>query len=376
MRIDQSLWRHGKWSRDCVNPACQLALIFSTPALLAQDSLWAELRARHPNAQLVACSTAGEILDTHVFDDSLVCTAIEFERSNIAIATAQLDESSDCAKLGALLTSRLPRAGLAHVFVLSDGLKVNGSALVAGIVKSLPAEVGVTGGLAGDGARFEQTAVCVNGPWPREQVAAIGFYGSGLRIGYGSLGGWDTFGVERRITRAESNVLFELDGEPALDLYKRYLGEHASSLPASGLLFPLSIRSGSEDMTPVVRTILSVDERARTMTFAGDVPVGYRARLMRANFERLLDGASGAARATQDRLGQGSPELAILISCVGRKLVLRQRIEEEVEAVRDVLGATTWLSGFYSYGEISPFTTSARCELHNQTMTITTLSES
>jgi hypothetical protein len=182
--------------------------------------------------------------------------------------------------------------------------------------------------------------------------------------------------VERRITRAESNVLFELDGEPALDLYKRYLGEHASSLPASGLLFPLSIRTGSEDMTPVVRTILSVDERARTMTFAGDVPVGYRARLMRANFERLLDGASGAARATQDRLGQGSPELAILISCVGRKLVLRQRIEEEVEAVRDVLGPTTWLSGFYSYGEISPFTPSARCELHNQTMTITTLSES
>jgi len=326
--------------------------------------------------RLVACSTAGEILDTHVFDDSLVCTAIEFERSSIAVATAQLDESSDCAMLGALLTSRLPRAGLAHVFVLSDGIKVNGSALVAGIVKSLPADVGVTGGLAGDGARFEQTAVCVDGPRPRQQIAAIGFYGSGLRIGYGSLGGWDSFGVERRITRAAGNVLYELDGEPALDLYKRYLGEHARSLPASGLLFPLSIRSGSADMTPVVRTILSIDERARTMTFAGDVPVDYRARLMRANFERLLDGASGAALATQDRLGQHSPELAILISCVGRKLVLRQRIEEEVEAVRDVLGPITCLSGFYSYGEISPFTPSARCELHNQTMTITTLSES
>lgn len=376
MRIDQSIWRHGKWSREVVNPASQLVLIFSTSALLTQDSLWLELRARYPNAHLVACSTAGEILDTHVFDDTLVCTAIELERSSVAVATAQLGESGDCAMLGAALTSRLPRAGLAHVFVLSDGLKVNGSALVAGIVNSLPADVGVTGGLAGDGARFEQTAVCVDGPRPCEQIAAIGFYGSGLRIGYGSLGGWDSFGVERRITRAASNVLYELDGEPALDLYKRYLGEHASALPASGLLFPLSIRSGSEDMTPVVRTILCVDERARTMTFAGDVPVGYRARLMRANFDRLLDGASGAARATQDRLGQHSPELAILISCVGRKLVLRQRIEEEVEAVRDVLGPTTCLSGFYSYGEISPFTPSARCELHNQTMTITTLSES
>lgn len=167
----------------------------------------------------------GEILDTHVFDDSLVCSAIEFERSSIAIATAQLDESSDCAMLGALLTSRLPRAGLAHVFVLSDGLKVNGSALVAGIVESLPAEVSVTGGLAGDGARFEQTAVCVNGRGHASKsplsVSTAPDCGSGTaRSAVGT-----PFGVERRITRAESNVLFELDGEPALDLYKCHIGE-------------------------------------------------------------------------------------------------------------------------------------------------------
>jgi len=106
MRIDQSMWRHGKWSRESVNPASQLVLIFSTTALLSQESLWAKLRTRHPNAHLVAaCSTAGEILDAHVFDDTVVCTSIEFERSNVAIATAQLDEGGDCAALGALLIS-------------------------------------------------------------------------------------------------------------------------------------------------------------------------------------------------------------------------------------------------------------------------------
>lgn len=187
-------------------------------------------------------------------------------------------------------------------------------------------------------------------------------------------GGWDPFGPERIITRSQGNVLYELDGQSALGLYKKYLGEHARELPASGLLFPLSLRTQA-GATPVVRTILSVDEATQSLTFAGDVPVGAYARLMKANFDRLIDGATGAATAGGRALGGTATELAILISCVGRKLVLKQRIEEEVEGVRDVLGAGAVLTGFYSYGEISPFTPGAKCELHNQTMTITTLAE-
>ena len=353
----------------------QLALVFSTTAMLREECTWEELRATFPHARIVACSTAGEIAGTTVYDDSIVCTGIRFEHSRVEVATVHLDEAPDSQALGALLGSRLPRTDLAHVFVLSEGLNVNGSSLVAGLVAQLPASVAVTGGLSADGSNFQCTAVCVDGPHPSRQVVAIGFYGSRLQIGYGCLGGWDSFGPERRITRAEGNVLYELDGEPALDLYKRYLGEHAANLPASGLLFPLTVRRGYDDEMPVVRTILSVDENTRSLTFAGDVPHGYRARLMRANFERLVDGASEAAKVTQQWISASTPELAILVSCVGRKLVLKQRIEEEVEAVRDVLGNDTVLTGFYSYGEISPFTPSARCELHNQTMTITTLSE-
>jgi hypothetical protein len=202
----------------------------------------------------------------------------------------------------------------------------------------------------------------------------VGLYGSRLKVGFGSLGGWDSFGPDRLITKSKANVLYELDGQSALGLYKQYLGEHAKGLPATGLLFPLSIRTQSGE-TAVVRTILSVDEAEQSMTFAGEIPEGAYARLMKANFDRLIDGATGAARTSEQALGPGSAELALLISCVGRKLVLKQRVEEEVEAVRDVLGEGTTLAGFYSYGEISPFAPGARCELHNQTMTITALSE-
>jgi hypothetical protein len=252
---------------------------------------------------------------------------------------------------------------------------VNGSALVEGLSSHLPEEVTVTGGLSGDGGRFKETLVLWDGVAESNTIAVLGLYGERLRVGYGSLGGWDPFGPERLITGSKGNVLYELDGKSALELYKRYLGEHAKGLPATGLLFPLSLRT-REGKTGVVRTILSVNEEEQSMTFAGDIPEGSYARLMKANFNRLIDGAVGAAKTSCDIIGRSSADLAILISCVGRKMVLKQRIEEEVEGVRDVLGDRTVLTGFYSYGEIAPFTPGGKCELHNQTMTITTLLES
>ena len=378
MQITQELWTANQSPQviaergSCVAP--QLVLAFAAPAQLREPKIWMRLRVRWPKAVLVGASTAGEICGTRVLDDTLVATALQFENSQMRCKKVSLADTTGSVQVGQRLAEQLLAQDLIHVFVLSDGLKVNGSELVAGLTERLPPNVSVTGGLCGDGARFERTHVCVDNFSATECVVGIGLYGSSLRIGYGSLGGWDPFGPERRVTRSEGNVLYELDGSPALDLYEKYLGEHAAGLPASGLLFPLSVRKQLEDQG-VVRTILAVNREARSLTFAGDLPIGYYARLMRANFDRLLDGAAGAARICYEALGGRAPDLAILISCVGRKLVLKQRIEEEVEGVQRVLGTQTVLTGFYSYGEISPFTPAAHCELHNQTMTITTISE-
>jgi len=150
------------------------------------------------------------------------------------------------------------------------------------------------------------------------------------------VGGWDSFGPERLITKSKANVLYELDSQPALEIYKKYLGDYAKDLPGSGLLFPLSIRMKDTD-DAIVRTILNVNEEDKSVTFAGNMPEGSYARLMKANFDRLIDGASNAAQNSMKKESQ-KPELAILISCVGRKLVLNQRIEEEVEVIRAIYG--------------------------------------
>lgn len=348
--------------------APDLVLVFGGRAELERPDLMPALTALAPRERIHGCSTGGEIEGAHVLDNSVVANFLWFDGSRVSFAFCELEPDES---LGRKLASKLDHAELVHVLVLSDGLKVNGSALVRGLRDGLPANVSVSGGLSGDGPAMKDTIVCHGGEVRRNGVGVIGFYGK-VKVGTGSVGGWDSFGPSRRITRSEGNVLFELDGEPALALYKRYLGEHAAGLPSSALLFPLLV-TPREGEAPVVRTVLTVDESQGSMTFAGDVPTGSIAQLMRANFERIVEAGENAA--ANARLAASTPEFALLISCVGRKWILKQRVEDEVDAVRNILGEQAVTSGFYSYGELAPCVSGAPCQLHNQTMTVTTFSE-
>ncbi|MFB9887773.1 FIST signal transduction protein [Balneatrix alpica] len=353
--------------------AAQLVLVFMDSHWLAH---WAEcyqrLHQRYPQAEIVGCSSAGEIYADQVSCGDLVAIVIHFQHTPLRVALARLQGRSSDA-LGAELGQSLLAEDLRHVLVFSEGLHINGSLLAQSLRQQLGQQCAVTGGLAGDGERFAHTWVCLNEHCYQDAVVAVGLYGQALHVGMGSQGGWDSFGPDRLITKAQGAELFELDGQSALALYKTYLGEHASGLPATGLLFPLSVKAGQGE-AELVRTILAVNEEHGSIIFAGEMPEGCYARLMKANFECLVDGAQGAANLSLAAM-QSQPGLALLISCVGRRLVLGHRIEEEVEAVRDVLGPATLTAGFYSYGEIAPQHPQWGCELHNQTMTITLLQE-
>jgi hypothetical protein len=377
MNVWQSQWTAAgglQPERGGVEASAQLAFLFGSRAALQDGASIAAIRSRFPAARFLGCSTAGEILDTRIYDDTVSVTAVQFDTTRVAAASVPIASAAESYAAGATLARAFPPDGLVHLFVLSDGLNVNGSELVKGLSENLPAGTTLSGGLSGDGEAFGETMVVFDDAICSKTVAAVGFYGDRLEVGCASLGGWDSFGPERLVTKSEGNVLYELDGVSALELYKRYLGDYAQWLPGSGLLFPLSVRN-PEDDSSVVRTILAVDEEGQSLTFAGDVPVGWYARLMKANFDRLIDGAVGAARNSVARVSEGHADLAILISCVGRRMVLRQRTEEELEGVRDVVGPSPFLTGFYSYGEISPLTPDAKCVLHNQTMTITSFKE-
>ncbi len=351
-----------------------LVMAFAAAEYARHPELFQQLKDAYPQAKLIGCSTAGEIHGPYVSDGTISVSVMQFEHSRVVSAAAPLQDPTQSFAVGRELARQLLAPELRALFVLADGLVTNSSELVQGINDIVGPDVIVTGGLAADGDRFQSTWVLHDQAPQSRQVILVGLYGDRLRVTHGLGGGWDSFGPERRITRSEGRILYEVDGRPALALYKEYLGERASGLPAAGLLFPLSIRRDTNDTQRVVRTIRGIDEVHQALIFAGDVPQGYLAQLMRANIDRLIDGASDATSQAAHGGLTSDTTLSIAISCIGRRLVLGERSEEETGLALDNLSSGTQQTGFYSYGEISPHE-QGTSKLHNQTMTITTFSE-
>ncbi|MFD2587662.1 FIST signal transduction protein [Croceitalea marina] len=351
-----------------------LLLVFGNRYMLEEDDIYKEIKKIVPSGHIVFGSTSGEILEDAVYNDSVVVTAIEFERSSFIIKCSNVyDYNNNDALLGEKLMEEFPTKDLKHVFVVSEGSIVNGSALINGFERKKGASAGLSGGLCGDDARFERTLASYNENPKEGEIIAIGFYGEALEITSANYGGWTPFGPERIITKSNNNVLYELDGKPALDLYKNYLGEKAKDLPESALLYPLSVKT-KVDEEPIVRTILNINHHDNSMVLAGDVPEGSKVQLMMSSVDDIANGANKAAKLAMENR-KTKPELSLLVSCIGRKLVMDQRTEEEIEEVKSVVGKDSFICGFYSYGEMAPFSENKTCRLHNQTMTLTLFSE-
>ncbi len=363
-------WKYLSENSTLNNP---LVLVLGNRYLIEKEGIYDEVRTLFPSGHLVFGSSCGEIIAGAVNDEHITITAIEFEKASFEIQTYNIkDAQGDSEKAGAAVVQKLNPEGLKHIFTLSEGSFVNGSALTKGMQESLP-KVLITGGLCGDDARFEKTVASYNEAPKEGEIIAIGFYGETFEASFSIYGGWTPFGPERLITKSDGNILYEIDGKPALDLYKTYLGDKAKELPGSALIYPLNVKSQQNDQS-FVRTILTIDEEKNAMILAGDVPEQSKVQLMMTNMDSIAAASETAAkRALEGR--NKPPQLALLISCIGRKLVLDQRIEEEVEEVMSVIGEDIVISGMYSYGEIAPFYGERSCKLHNQTMTITLISE-
>ena len=353
-----------------------LVLVFGNRLMLDNDSIYQEIKGIFKDGHIVFGSSSGDISSSTVNEDTITITAIEFERSSFAIKTTNVLESKNklnSHSIGKELISQFDENNLKYVFVISEGSFINGSQLTLGMNSATENNLLITGALCGDDARFEKTISSYNEKPKPGEIVAIGLYGETLEVSFSINGGWTPFGPERIVTKSEGNTLYELDGLPALDLYKKYLGEKSKDLPGAALLYPLNVKSSKEEHS-IVRTILNIDEEANSMILAGDIFENSKVQLMMTNLDNIVNAAEKAAINAAE-LRKTEPELAILVSCIGRKLVLDQRVEEEVEEVIEVVGAKTTVTGLYSYGEIAPFIGESNCQLHNQTMTVTLISE-
>ena len=344
MLIENLRLQNGNWKVDGDNLSAydvNLVSVFGDTKEFANDVHFDFLKNKYPNAHIIGCSSAGNVLGSEISDSTMIATAVCFEKSNIVVEKVEFENGDNILQIAKELGEKFDTNGLKHIFLLADGLNLNGSELIRGF--NLSVNVPVTGGLAGDNDRFETTFVMADDYAKQRVIVAIGFYGDSLQIGNGYYGGWSEFGTFRTITKSKENVLYELDGKPALDLYKEYLGAYADDLPNSGLRFPLSIKGEENSDTEVIRTLLAVDEVEKSITFAGDVPEGFTARLMKPNIDLLIDGAGQAAQiAKKESKNRG---LGLVVSCVGRRIVMSQLVDEELEAVAEELGENVQLTG-------------------------------
>lgn len=350
-----------------------LAILFASNETINADLLQ-RFKTKFPNTEIIGCSTSGEIGES-VEDNSISVIAMKFDSTSIRCATVEITDMSASRGAGAELANALTGEGLKGVFVLSPGLNVNGSKFTLGLKDVFKSDVSISGGLAGDGLNFANTKTIYNNKIYNNCAVGVGFYGDNVDIRSDARGGWKPFGPLRRVTKVEDNILYELDGSSALALYKEYLGDKASDLPSSGLLYPFAIMDDNEaqDSVGLIRTILDIDEEKGSLVLAGDMEVGQQVCLMNASTDQLVEGAELAAENLGDVRADGGA--LICVSCVGRKILMGDDTEEELDSIRDIVGEHLPIAGFYSYGEICHYERTSQAELHNQTMTITYITE-
>jgi len=361
MQVETYLYQDKQWNKPfdtTLDSKNTLILIFAS---LEEEKVEEELlniTKLFPSSITSGASTSGEIFGDKVYDDTIVVSIAKFHSTVLKKHTCKPISNETSYDDGAGIAKELFHDNLKAIFVLSDGLKTNGSQLTKGIASIVHSDVVASGGLLQEGV-----------------VCAVGFYGDNIHIQTASKGGWDSLGLTRVATKSKDNIIYEFDGKPALQIYKRYLGDKVKGLPASALFFPLKLQDESTLEETVIRTILGADEQKNSLVFAGDISQGSHVTFMKANLNNLIDGAAGSAEKLDFSEYRGKELLCIAVSCVGRKLVLKRRIYEEIEAIKEVLPKEAHVVGFYSYGQISPLA-SGVCDLHNQTMTLTAIWES
>jgi len=382
LKIDSLFWsRETGWQFRKENienrENVDIVFLFGVAKEIRENLYFDGIRELYPNAILVGGSSAGTIYRDEIFDSGVVASALQLEKSRVKLAVATLEDISKSFEIGKNIVQQLMDEDLKHIVVLSDTININGSEFVKGLNSETDSKIPISGGILAEETRnFSHAYVIADRPAKKLLAIGIGFYGD-IDTFYGSDSGWDDFGIERVITKSSGNIVYEIDGKPALDLYKKYLGDFQKDLPVGGLRFPLNVWEDGdiENSKPVIRTLMAINEEEKSLTFVGDVPEGAMARLMKTNIDGLIDGSENAIKMTGFQ-PSNIPSYCLAVSCIGRRLVLNQLTEEELSVLLEHVGDEVEITGFYSYGEIAPFSKELKnCRFHNQTMTLTLIQE-
>lgn len=334
-----------------------------------------------PETIIIGCTTDGEISNQGLTVDSVVLLGLISDQLEFTTAIVR-DLGKNSFEAGKKLAEQFNGEPTEYIQIFSDGLTGNGSEIIKGIQSVLGINVKIAGGTAGDGSLFQKTYQYFNDEILTDALIGVAFVGE-FKFGTGVQSGWTTIGMAKQVTKAEKNVLYELDGKPALEVYEKFLGQNASLLPAVGVEYPLGLLGPSGDVDEddyyLCRATMGVDRVKGTVTFAGDIPEGAFVKMTMGSESDILQAVQKAASQALERLKNGNasvkPAAVFFYSCMARKIVLGSRTNEEISAIKKIVGDDVPIIGFYSYGEYAPAGKEMNSHLHNETATLTLISE-
>lgn len=346
-----------------------------------QQKLLDGIAAAAPGVPVVGCTTDGEISSQGLSINSVVVMALASD--TIRLQSTYVERlSNDSYDAGFQIGKSFQGSGIPYIQVFSDGLCGNADKIIQGIKAHMGEDIKIAGGTAGDGGDFKRTYQYFGNRVLTDSIVAVAFQGQ-FGLGTGTACGWFPVGIAKKVTRSVGNVVYELDGQPALQAYERFLGKHAERLPAVGVEYPLGLLNNDSETEEegyfLCRATMGVDRQAGAIIFAGDVPEGSLVKMTIGNDGDIILAARKAARSAMEKLLIKSPDLKprviFLYSCMARKIVLGTRTDEEIVAVKEAIGGDVPIIGFYTYGEYAPIGECEHSCFHNETATLTVIGD-
>lgn len=345
--------------------------------------LLAGIRSITGDIPMVGGTTAGEISTSGFSKQSAVIMALSSPildfTTSIGLNMSK-DEKACSVSLARKIRRKKAVKNAVSLLIFPNGMGGDGVKVIEGLHQVMGTNIEIIGGYLGDDERFENTFQYYNGKVYKDAIPALLISGeNGFETGIGVRSGFESIGNRFYCTDSENNIVKKFDEERALDLYREFLGEERSKrLPGICLEYPFGLIDEKVSIAGKdyfqLRCGLTVDREEGTITLAASIPKGSALTITTASRGEIINGAKLAALQAREALKNTVPQAILMLSCVGRKLVLGRRTQEEVDAVKEILGEDVPIIGFYTYGEIGPIDKMreelAITRFHNETVVL------
>lgn len=322
-----------------------------------------EIDRAFPDIELIGCTTDGELSSVLEFQqDSIVLTVFYGEGVEIRAAVGRniSQDPEGIARATAAAVKREFNLPIRLAIALPESLTTSAVSILRGLEAGLGDNIPLFGGAAAEPREVQRTYQFYKTEVFSDAVPILLFAGD-IQFSHGLASGWQPMGKRSQITKVDKNIIYEIDGKPALDFYHHYLNDYK---PDSA--YPLAVFPPGEERF-FLRGAISYDLEEGSVKVSGDVPEQSIVQITDTTLEDVVNASAASFAEAWKNYAGTEPKAALCFSCAWRRWVMGTRANEEYQALAPALQDKIPASGFYTYGEVAPLQDNGQTFFHNTT---------